>query len=236
MSGRSPSISERRFSDPKELAVMSERIPVLVVARDPVSKAGVVSQLRHRPEVNVMTDGGLAAPVPETAGPMVAVVAADEVDEDAVRDLRAVRRGGCARVVLVATRLDDAGVVDAAEAGVSGLVRRSEATPERLVEVIRTAAAGDGSVPADLLGRLLDHVGRLQRQVLAPRGLSFSGLSPREADVLRLVADGLDTGEIADRLAYSERTVKNVLHDVTTRLQLRNRSHAVAYALRSGLI
>jgi len=54
--------------------------------------------------------------------------------------------------------------------------------------------------------------------------------------VLRLIADGCDTSEIANRLAYSERTVKNVLHDVTTRLQLRNRSHAVAYALRQGLI
>jgi DNA-binding NarL/FixJ family response regulator len=214
---------------------MSERIPVLVVARDPVSKAGVVSQLRHRPEVTVLDDGVADTRADELSS-LVAVVAADDVDEDTVRTLRAVRRGGCARVVLVATRLDDAGVVDAAEAGVCGLVRRSEATPERLVHVVRTAATGDGSVPPDLLGRLLDHVGRLQRQVLAPRGLSFSGLSSREADVLRLVADGLDTGEIANQLAYSERTVKNVLHDVTTRLQLRNRSHAVAYALRSGLI
>jgi DNA-binding NarL/FixJ family response regulator len=214
---------------------MSERIPVLVVARDPVSKAGVVSQLRHRPEVTVLDDGVADTRADELSS-LVAVVAADDVDEDTVRTLRAVRRGGCARVVLVATRLDDAGVVDAAEAGVCGLVRRSEATPERLVQVVRTAATGDGSVPPDLLGRLFDHVGRLQRQVLAPRGLSFSGLSSREADVLRLVADGLDTGEIANQLAYSERTVKNVLHDVTTRLQLRNRSHAVAYALRSGLI
>jgi DNA-binding NarL/FixJ family response regulator len=55
-------------------------------------------------------------------------------------------------------------------------------------------------------------------------------------EVLRLLADGLDTSEIAHKLAYSERTVKNVVHDVTTRLQLRNRSHAVAYALREGLI
>jgi DNA-binding NarL/FixJ family response regulator len=66
--------------------------------------------------------------------------------------------------------------------------------------------------------------------------LTFTGLSPREVDVLRLVADGLDTGEIADSLNYSERTVKNVLHELTTRLQLRNRSHAVAYAVREGLI
>ena len=54
--------------------------------------------------------------------------------------------------------------------------------------------------------------------------------------MLRLVADGCDTAEIAAALAYSERTVKNVIHDVTTRLRLRNRSAAVAYAVREGLI
>jgi DNA-binding CsgD family transcriptional regulator len=61
-------------------------------------------------------------------------------------------------------------------------------------------------------------------------------MSAREIEILRLVAEGLDTAEIAVKLAYSERTVKNALHDVTTRLQLRNRSHAVAYALKQGLI
>ncbi|MET0864190.1 MAG: helix-turn-helix transcriptional regulator, partial [Nakamurella sp.] len=54
--------------------------------------------------------------------------------------------------------------------------------------------------------------------------------------VLKLVAGGHDTAEIASLLSYSQRTVKNILHDVTTRLQLRNRSHAVAYAVREGLI
>jgi DNA-binding NarL/FixJ family response regulator len=54
--------------------------------------------------------------------------------------------------------------------------------------------------------------------------------------VLRLIADGHDTNEIARPLCYSQRTVKNVLHDVTSRLKLRNRFHAVAYAVREGLI
>ena len=54
--------------------------------------------------------------------------------------------------------------------------------------------------------------------------------------MLRLIADGLDTCEIARRLAFSERTIKSILHDVTTRLQLRNRAHAVAYAVREGFI
>jgi DNA-binding NarL/FixJ family response regulator len=102
--------------------------------------------------------------------------------------------------------------------------------------VIRAAAAGEGAVPADLLGRLLDQVGRLQRQVLWPNGMTFAGLNEREIEVLRLVAEGFDTAEIAAKLSYSQRTVKNVLHDITSRLHLRNRSHAVAYALRHGLI
>ncbi|CAM5282882.1 response regulator transcription factor [Streptomyces californicus] len=72
--------------------------------------------------------------------------------------------------------------------------------------------------------------------MLGPRGLHFTGLASREVDVLRLVAEGYDTADIATKLAYSERTIKNVLHSVMTRLQLRNRSHAVAYAMRQGLI
>jgi DNA-binding NarL/FixJ family response regulator len=54
--------------------------------------------------------------------------------------------------------------------------------------------------------------------------------------VLKLLADGMDTGEIAATLNYSERTIKNVLHGLMSRLDLRNRSHAVAYALRAGAL
>jgi DNA-binding NarL/FixJ family response regulator len=150
--------------------------------------------------------------------------------------IRAAQRQSRLRVVLVATSLDDRALLAAVEAGACGLLRRSEATPVALVGAIRVAAAGDGTIPPDLLGRLLRQFERLQRQVLAPRGLNFAGLNKREVEVLRLVADGLDTGEIAQHLSYSERTIKNVIHDVTTRLQLRNRSQAVAYALREGLI
>ncbi|MEE6272914.1 helix-turn-helix transcriptional regulator [Georgenia wangjunii] len=206
-----------------------ERVSVWVNARDPISEAGVVSQLRPRPEIRVVGPD-------ETDAAVVAVVVADAVDEDTLRMLRVVQRRGFTRTVLVVGHLDDDALITAVEAGVVGLVRRNEATPERLVQVIAGAAAGEGAVPPDLLGRLLDQVGKLQRQVLGPRGLTFTGLAAREIEVLRLIADGYDTGEVAKQLAYSERTVKNVLHDVTSRLQLRNRSHAVAYALREGLI
>ncbi|TFV77489.1 response regulator transcription factor [Blastococcus sp. CT_GayMR19] len=208
---------------------MGERIPTYVYANDPITQVGVVSHLRSRPEVLIVQEQDIALA-------KVAVIVTDVVDDTALRVLRAVQRGGVPRTVLVATVLDDAALVAAAEAGASGLLRRADATPEGLARVILRVAAGDGEVPPDLLARLLGQVGKLQRQVLAPRGLNFTGLSERERHVLRLVAEGHDTGEIARSLCYSERTVKNVLHDITTRLQLRNRSHAVAYALREGLI
>lgn len=208
---------------------MQAPVTTYVYAEDPILQAGVSTQLRTRPEIRVVdaTDLDHAE---------VAVVVADLLDDEVIRVLKAVQRGGVPRTVLVARIIDDTTLAAAAEAGVAGLVRRSDATPDSLVRAICRVAAGDGEIPADLLGRLMGQVGRLQRQVLAPRGLAFSGLSDREAQVLRLVADGHDTAEIAGELCYSQRTVKNILHDLTTRLQLKNRSHAVAYAVREGLI
>lgn len=87
-----------------------------------------------------------------------------------------------------------------------------------------------------MLGRLLDHVSRLQRGASDTGGATLSTLTSREGEVLRLISDGFDTREIAAKMSYSERTVKNVLQEVTTRLQLRNRAHAVGYAMRQGLI
>jgi DNA-binding NarL/FixJ family response regulator len=201
-------------------------IATCVLADDPVSEAGIIAQLRHRPEVELVDADAPAS---------IVIVVVDEVNEVAARmvDAALARR---AQAVVVVTRLDDAGMFAALEAGACGLLRRSEASSDSLVALIQAAARGAGSVPPDLLGRLLNQLGRLQRQVLAPRGITMSGLSGREIEVLRLVADGYETSEIAGRLAYSERTIKNVIHDVTSRLRLRNRTHAVAWAVREGLI
>ena len=206
---------------------MSSPVATWVHGRDPISQAGVISQLRMRTEIRVVDSIDQC---------VVAVLIADEVDETTTRELRSLRKDNHPRLMLVATSVDDAALVAAAEAGVAGLLRRCDATADNLVRTIAKVASGEGEVPPDLLGRLLEQVGRLQRQVLAPRGLTFAGLTPRETQVLRLVADGHDTSEIALAMCYSERTVKNVLHDLTTRLQLRNRTHAVAYAVREGLI
>ena len=205
------------------------RIPVLVSAADPLSRTGIISQLRRTAAFTVVADG-------EAPDDAVALVVADERDATTLTELRAMRGRGLRRVLLLISRVDDRTLLTAAEAGVTGVVRRSDATPGNLTAAIRSAAAGEGTLPPDLLGRLLHQVGQLQRQVLSPRGLTFSGLTEREAAVLRLLAEGYDTAEVGRRLFYSERTVKNIIHDVTTRLELRNRVHAVAYAIREGLI
>lgn len=199
-------------------------LSVTVHAADPVSRAGVIGQLDKNSGVRVVQEGAEAA-----------IVVADELDEDTLRTVRTQHRTG-ARVVLVVARPDDAGLLAAVEAGVSGLLRRSEVTPQRLAAAVRAAVSGNGSLPPDLLGRLMRQVGDLQRHVLGPRGLSFAGMTEREIQVLRQVADGFSTAEIAQQLAYSERTIKNVIQGVVSRFHLRNRCHAVAYALRQGLI
>jgi DNA-binding NarL/FixJ family response regulator len=206
-----------------------ERLEVAIATTDPLSRAGLAAQLREQPAMEVVD-------AMEPGAPGVVVVVADEVDDAATREIRAIRATGHEHVVLLVARIDDAGLLAAVEAGVSGVVRRSQATPAQLASAIGAAAAGEGTLPPDLLGRLLSQVGRLQRQVLHPRGLTFAGLTEREVAVLRLLADGLDTAEVGRRLYFSERTVKNVIHDVTSRLDLRNRTHAVAYAIRQGLI
>ena len=205
------------------------RIPVRVWARDPISQAGLISALVCRPELKIVEaeHGGQAT---------VALIAADSLDETVLAMLRTVKAQGCARAVLVVSALTDDDVLAVVDAGVCAIVWRWEATATWLSQVVAKAAAGQPALPADVLSRLLKQIGRLNRQVLSPRGLNLNGLSAREADVLRLAADGLDTEEIADQLAYSARTVTSVFHDITRRFQLRNRTHAVAYAIREGLI
>jgi DNA-binding NarL/FixJ family response regulator len=208
---------------------MAARIRVFVYSDDAISQAGMRAQLRGLPEVNVVDEA-------QIDDAEVAVVIVDTVDEAASRTIRAIQRNGCPRVVLVVGVLDDSSLMVAVEVGACGVLRRREATSDRVCSAVTAAASGDGTLAPDLLGRLMTQFGRLQREVLAPRGIGPAGLSDREVEVLRMLADGQDTAAIASTLAYSERTIKNIIHDVTARLNLRNRSHAVAYAVKSGLI
>ncbi|WP_438866687.1 response regulator transcription factor [Paractinoplanes brasiliensis] len=166
----------------------------------------------------------------------VLVFAYEQVSAEVVTVLRRTALETGLPVVLVVNAITESELLVAIENRVVAILPRGAVSAERLVHSVTTAAAGGGVLPPNMVGELLKHIERLQREVLAPNGLNASGLTPREVDVLRLMADGKDTQEIAGELCYSERTVKNVIHNLTHRLKLRNRSHAVAYALRAGMI
>ncbi|MFJ8191072.1 LuxR C-terminal-related transcriptional regulator [Streptomyces sp. NPDC096094] len=211
----------------RAVGITDPRVPVAVSAPDPISREGAVSQLRRHPEIDLREESG-----PGT----VALLIEDALDESALTRLRRIVRSEGARAVLVVGAIRESELLDVVECGVGAIVWRHEATAHRLVQAVLAASRGDGDLPADLLGRLISQVGTLHRGAAGRPGAPSLGLAPREVDVLRLVAEGLDTGEIAGKLSYSERTVKNVMHGLTTRLHLRNRAHAVAYALREGYI
>ncbi|HEX4787980.1 MAG TPA: LuxR C-terminal-related transcriptional regulator [Actinospica sp.] len=195
---------------------------------------GMTTMLRQRSELDLLepSDQPVAA---------VRVLCTDTVDEPALATMRGWNGGGGqARVVLVVGDMREAGLFEAIECGVVAVVRRRETTPASMLDAIRAAQTGAGQLPADLLGGLLVQVGRARRlhgshDIVAASG-AMTGFSDREADVIKLVAEGLDTHEIATKLSYSERTIKNVLHGLMLRLHLRNRAHAVAYAARQGYL
>lgn len=203
------------------------RIPIFVIATDSVLQTGVAGQLRSKIDFHVVDDVDAAR---------VAIVVVDSVDEQALRLIRGIQRNGVPRVIVIATVLEERDVLAAVEAGAGAFLRRAETTAAILADTVCAVEKGDGTLPPDLLGALLERVGTMQRDVLTPRGLTISGLSAREIEIVRLLGDGLDTNEIAAVVCYSERTVKNVIHELTSRLGLRNRAHAVAYAIRHSLI
>jgi len=131
-------------------------------------------------------------------------------------------------LVAIAANADDELLVEAIEAGVTGALLRGDANPNTFLHTLRSAAAGNGSLPTAVLGRLLSR----------PRvGLRGAGdLTDRELGVLRLLSKGESTRQIAVDLCYSEKTVKNIVHDVLVRMNCRNRAQAVALATRRGLI
>ena len=137
----------------------------------------------------------------------------------------------------------------AVAAGVTGFLRRTDATSARLAQIIREADRAGCQLPEGLLRRAASvqvHDVPKRPDVLdlpepaaersAVATVTDARLSCREAEVLRLVADGFDTADVAEQLAYSESTIKGVLAKLMTRLEARNRCHAIAIVLRQGLI
>lgn len=210
-----------------------QTIEVVVQTSDPIAREGLCCVLRSVPGVRLL-------PESERSQAQVLVVLEDHVDEDVVATMREARaqasRENAPHCVVITDDFHESQLIAAVECGVTSILARRDAVRERIAEAVLNAGDGTAHLPPSLQGALLAQVERLRRDVLQPNGLTLSGLAERERDVLKLVAEGLGTEEIARKLSYSERTVKNVLYSVMSRLNLNNRTHAVAYALRAGAI
>lgn len=205
------------------------RVKVVVSASDPVSHAGVSAMLRTSAEIDL-----LAAETGERADVVVLV----ERIVDATRLHAFGRSRGAAGpvCVVVAGRFDPDDTLLAVRLGVKSVLPASHTTAADLVAAVVGATRKVSLLPSTLQMALLRKLEELRSTVLEPNGLSLSRLDRRERNLVEHVAEGLDTDEIALRIGCSEGTVRNTLHSLMRRLGLSNRSHVVAYALRSGAL
>ena len=138
--------------------------------------------------------------------------------------------------VLILTTFDlDEYVYDALCAGASGFLLK-DVTAERLFDAVRVIAAGEALLAPTVTRRLISEFAQLRPKPDAPPVTALAALTPRETQVLRLVAEGLSNPEIAARLVVTEETVKSHVSRVLSKLGLRDRTQAVVTAYESGLV
>lgn len=215
-------------------------IRTLIVDDHAMFRRGIASCLAADDDFVVVgeaEDGDTAIRLGVAEQPDLAIIDLHLADGDGMRVINGLREASPGtRAVVCAATPDTLELYRSIEAGAVAYLLKAEMRVQTLAASLRAVACGDGLIPPAMLGELVEHIGRMSREVWSPRGLGLTGLSPREVEILRLAAEGDDTREIALKLSYSERTVKNAIHDVVIKLGLRNRTHAVAYALRKNLI
>ncbi|MEU6172113.1 response regulator transcription factor [Streptantibioticus parmotrematis] len=215
----------------QDVSAKSATLAVAVLANDPVTAEGAVSWLSACQELT-------AVHWTHRQSADVLAVFATEVTGDTLTRVERVQRDqqGCPLpVVMVANELPEHHLLRAIDLGLVSFLYRQDSGFDEIRRAV--AEAAEGPEPGRRFQQALIHqIKTVRDSVLLPHGINVAGLSPREIKVLRLLADGWSTRHIAARLSYSERTVKSIVHNVVTRLNLRNRTHAVVYALRAGVL
>jgi len=207
-----------------------DRVVVAVESTDLILLTGLCVVLRQHPLLRVTAD------VTEAD---VLVRIEDALTEASLATMQKARvnspRAQMAPYLLITKSFPPPLLLPAIEAGVVAVVPRTTSANE-IAQISVEITNGSAHLTPRLQRVLLSHFDRIRSDILAPNNLTITGLSHRERDVLTLISQGLETAEVAQRMRYSERTVKNILHKLMTRLELQNRAHAVAYAIKIGAI
>jgi DNA-binding NarL/FixJ family response regulator len=152
---------------------------------------------------------------------------------DGIEATRRIRDATSTRVLVLTTFDLDEYVYGALRAGASGFLLK-DAPPEQLVDAVRLVAAGDALLSPSVTRRVIEEFAR--KRTAGPPPASLAALTPRELEVLRLVARGLSNAEIAAELVVSDTTVKTHVAHLLQKLDLRDRIQAVVYAYESGVV
>jgi len=218
---------------------MSPPIGVLIVDDQPLVRAGLRMILEVEPDIDIVgeaADGNEAVTVAGETKPDVILmdVRMPHLDGlEATRRIVGSRRNG-SRVLILTTFDRDAYVYEALLAGASGFVLKDIA-PEQLVDAIRVIANGEALLSPTVTRRLIEEFVRRPPDDARPTPRELEQLTPREAEILRLVARGLSNAEIAAQAFVSEPTVKTHVARILMKLGLRDRVQVVVFAYEHGL-
>jgi DNA-binding NarL/FixJ family response regulator len=212
----------------------------IVVADDhAVVRTGFAAMLGTQPDFNVLGtagDGAEAVLACRELHPDVVLMDIRMPGTDGIEATRQLTLDDQAPRVLILTTFDlDEYVFDALRAGASGFLLK-EATAGQLYDAVRVIAAGDALLAPRVTRRLISEFARIHPPAAVPQPSSLAALTPRETEVLRLVAEGLSNSEIAARLTVTEDTVKTHVSRLLAKLGLRDRVQAVVTAYESGLV
>jgi DNA-binding NarL/FixJ family response regulator len=219
-------------------ATSEEELTVLIADDQALVRAGFRAILESQPGIRVIgeaSDGRDAIDIARKRRPKVVLMDIKMPDVDgleATRRILAEQEEETAVLMLTTFDLNEY-VYEAMRAGASGFLLK-DVLPEDLVAAVRVVAGGDALIAPAVTKRLIEHFVRAAPPAVPPAELSE--LTPREVEVLTLVAKGLSNGEIAADLVLSEATVKTHVKHILAKLGVRDRVQAVVFAYEAGLV
>ncbi|MFD6331084.1 response regulator [Streptomyces niveus] len=218
---------------------MSTPVRVLVCDDQVMVRTGLVTIIDAQPDLEVVGecgDGRTAVDLAGELGPDVVVMDVRMPVLDGIEATRLLAGAGvthAVKVLVVTTFNLDEYVYEALRAGASGFLLK-DAPPAQLLHGIRTVATGAALLDPEVTRRLVGvHAARIRPVERTPDDLP---VTPRELEVLHLIADGLSNSEIAATLQISQETVKTFVSRILSKLGLRDRVQAVVFAYRHGLV
>jgi len=211
---------------------------VLLVDDQALVRTGFRVILDAQPDLEVVGEAGDGLEGVALAASLAPDVVCMDVQMPGLDGLEATRRitaaPGAPEVLVLTTFDRDDYLFQALEAGASGFLLKT-ASPEQLVEAVRVLAAGDALLSPAVTRRVIERFGAPHLAEAAPDA-RLAELTEREAEVFRLLAEGLSNAEIAARLYVGEATVKTHVSNILLKLGVRDRVQAVVHAYRSGFV